>query len=102
MEVKVELWSRVTGNRSDKALAKLPSTSRWVCPSEQLRVVFRIDMAQPSSKLQQLELAHAGEDTLEDIRRAEALSTDTNQVTKGYFTSLPLIGAIASISLSTV
>lgn len=59
-------------------------------------------MTQPTSKLQELELAHAGEGTLEDIRQAEALATDTSQVKTGYFTSLSLVGAIASISLSTV
>ncbi len=59
-------------------------------------------MTRTTSRLQQLESAHAGEGTLEDIKRAELLATDTTQVKKGYFTSLSLIGAIASISLSTV
>lgn len=56
----------------------------------------------PKSRLQELELAHAGEGTLEDLRHAEALALRTTDVKKGYFTSLTLIGALASISLSTV
>ncbi|KAI5357134.1 putative major facilitator transporter Str1/Tri12, major facilitator superfamily [Septoria linicola] len=57
---------------------------------------------QLQSKLQELELAHAGERKREHIRQSEALATDASQVRQGYFTSWPLIGAIASISLSTV
>lgn len=58
--------------------------------------------SQPISKLQQLEQAHAGEAELADIRHAEALSTDTSKVKEGYFLSVPLIGALVSICLSTV
>lgn len=56
----------------------------------------------PESKLQQLELAHANEGTLADIRRSDALATESVALQKGYFLSPKLIGSIAAISLSTV
>lgn len=57
---------------------------------------------QTLSKLQQLERSHAGEEELADIRHSEALSTDASKVKSGYFLSTTLIGALLSISLSTV
>jgi len=59
------------------------------------------DMQLPKSKLQQLELAKAGEEELADIRHSEALTTDARKVKEGYFLSIQLIGALSSISLST-
>lgn len=58
-------------------------------------------MDPPKSKLQQLELAKAGEEELADIRHSEALATNTKHVKEGYFISPQLIGALSSISLST-
>ena len=60
-----------------------------------------LDMQPPKSKLQELELAKAGEEELADIRHSNALTTDSRKVKEGYFLSLQLIGALASISLST-
>lgn len=60
-----------------------------------------LDMQPPQSKLQQLELAKAGEEELADIRHSEALTTDARKVKEGYFLSIQLIGALSSISLST-
>ena len=59
------------------------------------------DMQPPQSRLQQLELAKAGEEELADIRHSEALTTDARKVKEGYFLSIQLIGALSSISLST-
>ena len=59
------------------------------------------DTQHPKSKLQELELARAGEEELADIRHSRALTTDVREVKEGYFLSLQLIGALASISLST-
>ena len=58
-------------------------------------------MQPPKSKLQELELAKAGDEELADIRHSNALTTDTKEVKQGYFLSIQLIGALASISLST-
>jgi hypothetical protein len=58
-------------------------------------------MQPPLSKLQELELAAAGEEELADIRHSAALATDSKKVKEGYFLSLQLIGALCSISLST-
>jgi MFS family permease len=58
-------------------------------------------MQLPKSKLQELELAAAGEEELADIRHSDALTTDSRKVKKGYFISPQLIGALFSISLST-
>jgi hypothetical protein len=59
------------------------------------------NMQLPKSKLQELELAAAGEEELADIRHSDALTTDSRKVKKGYFISPQLIGALFSISLST-
>jgi hypothetical protein len=55
----------------------------------------------PISKLQQLELEHATEGQLADIRRSDALTTDQTELESGYFYSIKVIGSVASISLST-
>lgn len=54
-----------------------------------------------ASKLQQLEIAHATEGQLEDIRRSDALATEEQELEQGYFYSIKIIGSVASISLST-
>ncbi|KAL2421666.1 Trichothecene efflux pump TRI12 [Exophiala dermatitidis] len=60
-------------------------------------------MADPQiSRLQQLEREHADAGELDDFKYSEALSTDASKVRSGYFISPSLIGALASISLSTV
>ena len=62
----------------------------------------RVSLQQPTSKLQELELAHAGEEELKDLQYSAALATDLAEVKEGYFVSLTLLGAIAGISLVTV
>ncbi|OQV06491.1 hypothetical protein CLAIMM_11048 [Cladophialophora immunda] len=60
-------------------------------------------MAEPQiSRLQQLEREHADAGELDDFKYSEALSTDASKVRSGYFMSPSLIGALVSISLSTV
>lgn len=54
------------------------------------------------SKLQELELAHADEGQLADIRRSDALTTESNELEKGYFLSVGLVGSVAGVSISTV
>lgn len=54
-----------------------------------------------TTKLQELELAHASEGQLEDIRRSDALATEEKELEHGYFYSIKIIGSVASISLST-
>ena len=56
----------------------------------------------PKSKLQELELARATSEELEDIKYSDALATDARDVEEGYFLSPRLIGAMSGISLSTV
>jgi len=60
-----------------------------------------LDIHPPKSRLQELELAHAGEEELADIRHSNALTTDARKVKEGYFLNIQLIDALASISLST-
>lgn len=60
-----------------------------------------MDNNTPTSKLQQLELEHATEGQLADIRRSNALATDQRDLDSGYFYSIKVIGSVASISLST-
>lgn len=57
---------------------------------------------QAQSKLQELELAHADEGQLADIRRSDALTAESHDLEKGYFLSVGLVGSVAGISLSTV
>lgn len=59
------------------------------------------NMPLPKSKLQELELAAAGEEELADIRNSEKLAADSREIEDGYFQSRHLIGALCSISLST-
>lgn len=54
------------------------------------------------SKLQELELAHADEGQLADFRRSNALTSESNELEKGYFLSVGLVGSVAGISISTV
>jgi hypothetical protein len=54
------------------------------------------------SKLQELELAHADEGQLADIRRSDALTAESNDLEKGYFLSVGLLGSVAGVSISTV
>lgn len=54
------------------------------------------------SKLQELELANADEGQLADIRRSNALTTESNDLEKGYFLSVGLVGSVAGVSISTV
>lgn len=54
------------------------------------------------SKLQELELAHADEGQLADVRRSNALTAESKDLEKGYFLSVGLVGSVAGISLSTV
>ena len=58
--------------------------------------------APPRSKLQELELARAGEEELADIKHSDALATDAKDIEEGYFVSPRLVGALSGISLSTV
>ena len=53
-----------------------------------------------NSKLKQLELDHADEGLLVDIRRSDGLTTKMDEVGKGYFISPQLIGSITSIALA--
>lgn len=54
------------------------------------------------SKLQRLELAHADEGQLADIRRSDALTAESKDLENGYFLSVGLVGSVAGVSLSTV
>jgi hypothetical protein len=54
----------------------------------------------PSSKLQELELAHADEGQLADYRRSNVLATESTDVDQGYFFSGGLVGSLLGISLA--
>jgi len=61
-----------------------------------------MDSHVPISKLQQLELAHADEGQLVDIKRSDALTTELEKVERGYFLSPQIVGSISSITVAVL
>ena len=61
-----------------------------------------MDATMVETKLQQLELSHANEDTLSDIRHAGALATEQQKLEAGYFLSTRLVFSVLGVSLSTL
>lgn len=54
------------------------------------------------SKLQQLELQHADEGQLTDIKRSDGLTTRLEEVESGYFLGPRVIGSIIAIALAVL
>lgn len=58
--------------------------------------------SQPISRLQQLELQHADEGYLTDLKRSDGLTTRTEDVEKGYFMGPRILGSIVAIALAVL
>lgn len=57
---------------------------------------------QPTSKLQQLELQHADEGQLTDIKRSDGLTTKMEEVESGYFRGPRILGSIVAMALAVL
>ena len=58
--------------------------------------------APPVRGLGELEIAHADEGQLVDIKRSDALTTELERVDRGYFISPQLVGSVSAIALATL
>ena len=56
----------------------------------------------PVSRLQQLELQHADEGQLTDIKRSDGLTTRLEEVESGYFMGPRILGSIVAIALAVL
>lgn len=61
-----------------------------------------MDAPVAETKLKQLELSHANEDTLADIKNSDALATEQQELEAGYFLSARLVFSVLGVSLSTL
>ena len=56
----------------------------------------------PVSRLRQLELQHADEGQLTDVKRSDGLTTRLEAVESGYFMGPRIVGSIVAIALAVL